>query len=244
VARVSVIAHRGMHCGVRENTLEAFATARELGCDGVELDVRVSSDGSVVIHHDPALSGGELIATMAAGELPSWLPGLDEALGVLEGMEVIVELKTDLWTDREIGAPVAGFELAQRAARIVASHLGNERRETRVTFSSLNPSLALEARRVSATTRKPTGAAWVIPALLVGSRKVLDLVREASAKGLDACHFEQDLIDEQTCASCHDLGMSVAAWTVNDAERMASLAARGIDAIITDEPRKALDVRA
>ena len=45
---MAVQAHRGSpdpgH-GVRENTLEAFLRARELGADGVELDVRMTSDG-------------------------------------------------------------------------------------------------------------------------------------------------------------------------------------------------------
>ena len=50
-----VLGHRGAS-GLRpENTLAAFALARDLGVDGLEFDVRMSADGVPVVHHDPTL---------------------------------------------------------------------------------------------------------------------------------------------------------------------------------------------
>ena len=46
------IAHRGGAQLMPENTLAAFADALARGCDGVELDVQISRDGAVVVHHD------------------------------------------------------------------------------------------------------------------------------------------------------------------------------------------------
>ena len=52
------IAHRG-GAGLRpENTLAAFADAMARGCDGAELDVQLSADGVVVVHHDFRLNPG------------------------------------------------------------------------------------------------------------------------------------------------------------------------------------------
>lgn len=48
-----VVAHRGASSIAPENTLEAFAMAIELGADVVELDVRRSTEGGLVISHDP-----------------------------------------------------------------------------------------------------------------------------------------------------------------------------------------------
>ena len=45
-------AHRGYSGKYPENTLLAFEKALEAGCDGIELDVHLSSDGEVVIIHD------------------------------------------------------------------------------------------------------------------------------------------------------------------------------------------------
>ena len=47
-----ILAHRGASGYAPENTLEAFALAAELGADGVELDVHLTSDGEMVVIHD------------------------------------------------------------------------------------------------------------------------------------------------------------------------------------------------
>lgn len=55
-ARPRVLAHRG-GAGLRvENTLAAFAHAMDCGADGSELDVRLTADGEVVVHHDSRLN--------------------------------------------------------------------------------------------------------------------------------------------------------------------------------------------
>ncbi len=53
-----LIAHRGGIALRVENTLAAFANAIELGADGAELDVHLTRDGEVVVHHDDALDPG------------------------------------------------------------------------------------------------------------------------------------------------------------------------------------------
>jgi len=53
--RVSRIAHRGNSYASLENTLDAFASAMEIGCDWLELDVRTTRDGRVVVLHDETL---------------------------------------------------------------------------------------------------------------------------------------------------------------------------------------------
>jgi glycerophosphoryl diester phosphodiesterase len=55
---MQVIAHRGASKAERENTVAAFRLAASMGADAVELDVRRSRDGVLVVHHD-AHRGGE-----------------------------------------------------------------------------------------------------------------------------------------------------------------------------------------
>ena len=50
------IAHRGGSGLWPENTIEAFRNAIDLGADGLELDVHLSRDGVLVVHHDEALN--------------------------------------------------------------------------------------------------------------------------------------------------------------------------------------------
>lgn len=49
---VKVIAHRGYSEKYPENTLSAFRAALELGSDAVELDVHLTQDGELIVHHD------------------------------------------------------------------------------------------------------------------------------------------------------------------------------------------------
>jgi glycerophosphoryl diester phosphodiesterase len=49
---VYVIAHRGAHQGIPENTLAAYRRAIDLGCDFVEVDLRTTSDGEIVSIHN------------------------------------------------------------------------------------------------------------------------------------------------------------------------------------------------
>ncbi len=55
--RVYVIAHRGAHQGIPENTLAAYEKAIELGCDFVEIDVRTTKDGKFVSVHNREIDG-------------------------------------------------------------------------------------------------------------------------------------------------------------------------------------------
>ena len=50
-----MFAHRGGAALGPENTLAAFDQGLALGSDGLELDVRLSRDGVVVVHHDSSL---------------------------------------------------------------------------------------------------------------------------------------------------------------------------------------------
>lgn len=52
---IYVIAHRGVHTGIPENSLPAYAKAIELGCDFVEIDVRRTKDGHFVSIHNPKI---------------------------------------------------------------------------------------------------------------------------------------------------------------------------------------------
>lgn len=52
---IYVIAHRGAHDGIPENTLAAYEKAIELGCDFVEVDIRTTKDGKFVSVHNATI---------------------------------------------------------------------------------------------------------------------------------------------------------------------------------------------
>jgi glycerophosphoryl diester phosphodiesterase len=113
--RVVVVAHRGAHAAAPENSLAAIRRAMEIGCDYVELDVRETRDGALVLMHDGKVDrmtdGTGEIAAMTLAEVrklgfearPEWgrdwsgekVPTFDEALEECRGkMKVYVDNKT------------------------------------------------------------------------------------------------------------------------------------------------------
>src|SRR4051812_30807296 len=89
----AVIGHRGASADFVENSVEAFRGAYAQGADWVELDVRVSRDGNLVVHHDSKLADGRLIAATDRVEIPTGVPSLVDALDACRPMGVNVEIK-------------------------------------------------------------------------------------------------------------------------------------------------------
>src|SRR5208282_1437118 len=153
----AVQAHRGSPdpgSGVRENTIEAFARARSLGADGVELDVRLTSDGGLAVHHDPTIAGLGPVAEVTVAALPPHVPLLADALAVCDGMTVNVEIKND---------PVQpGYDPAETVAALTATAIAEAGWTDRVIVSSFQ---ANTLRAVQADdSRLRLGALWRVMA--------------------------------------------------------------------------------
>ena len=229
----AVQAHRGspdLSSGVRENTLDAFARARALGADGVELDVRLTADGGLAVHHDPVVEGVGPIGELATSELPVHIPLLAEALEACDGLVVNIEVKN---LPHE-----PGFDPTDRAAREVVALVEASGR-TESAFVSSFWSGALAAVRSSGSAL-PTGL------LVVSSFDPLASIAAAADLGCAAVHLPVGLVDGPTVATAHAAGLAVAAWTVSDEVTLTAVLGAGVDTVITDDvamARQAVDRR-
>ena len=92
-----LLAHRGYHASVPENTMAAFAAALALGVDGIETDVRLSADGELVIMHDRVTPRRRAVAELTHREIEHdvghAVPTLAEVLDAFPGMVWNVEIK-------------------------------------------------------------------------------------------------------------------------------------------------------
>ena len=215
----NVIAHRGAREAAEENTLHAFRLAREFGADWVELDVRRSSDGVAIVHHDACLPDGRMVRELEYDELPESVPSLAEALEECEGMGVNIEIKNlrndpDYDEDHLVSEAVAG---------LVQAYLGPER----VLVSSFN---------IDALDRLHEVAPTIPLALLFDIGDPGSTIDRALAHGMSAIHPYDPLVDATIVDWAHAAGLQVNVWTVNDPDRMAELVAMGVDGICTDVP--------
>jgi len=75
------------------NSRDSFGRVRESGADGVELDVRMMADRSLVVIHDHVFPDGRPVATTNASDRPGRVLLLDEALDLCFGLIVNIEIK-------------------------------------------------------------------------------------------------------------------------------------------------------
>lgn len=216
---MQVIAHRGSgpHGPEPENTLSAFDAARRLGADGVELDVRRSGDGSLVVVHDAALRDGRLVCDVPRHALPSDIPSLEEAIEACAGLFLNLEVK-NLPSDPDFDP---SEDVARRSA-VVLSRTGG----------------TLAGSVLSSFSRAALAAVGdVAPAL---ERALLsafgsNLVEEAVADGLGGIHPHDALVTGDLVARARAAHLAVRAWTVDDPGRVSHLGDLGLDAVITNE---------
>lgn len=116
-----VIAHRGVHVVVPENTLAAFEAAVALGANGIETDVRISLDGLPVLIHNRVIASGQPVADLTRREIEQTVghevPTLDEALEQFSGVLWNVEIKTT----NALSSVIRVLEKHQAGHRIVVT---------------------------------------------------------------------------------------------------------------------------
>jgi glycerophosphoryl diester phosphodiesterase len=218
-----VIAHRGAWGLAPQNSLAAFEEAVQLGCDAVELDVRRTLDGRVVVVHD-ARAGVRPIAKLTHEQVQSrprhrHLPALEEVLDLIAGrIGVDVELKED------------GY--VEQAMAIVKRRLAPEQ----YVVTSFRDSVLPTVKRTAPATR--TGL------LLSPHRHLGQLRRRVAHTQVDfvAPHARLARAGLLAWATAHELPCWI--WTVND-RRALRLLGRDprIAAVITDRPGRALQQR-
>ena len=199
-----------------ENSIPAFHRAIELGAEAIELDVHATSDGTVVVHHDPIVSANGLarhrIAELTDDELRKFrleqdveIPTLAAVLDAIGGdITVYVEIKAQsieplvVRVIRESGAKCAVHSFDHRIVKTVKS-----------IFPAMRTGVLQNARPV-------------------------DPVASLLAVGAEDLWQEVSFIDEDLVARAHAVNARVIAWTANDAEEWETLKRIGVDGICTD----------
>ena len=220
---VTVYAHRGASVAERENTVAAFRRARELGADGVELDVRRAADGALVVHHDAHLADGRAIHELRAADLPPEVPLLDAALDACAGMVVNVEIKN--WPQDVDFDP--GQALVPPVLEACRGH--------DVLISSFNIATVDRVRELDASV--PT--AWLV-SFAPDRDRAGRLVEMCRRHGHEVLHPHELAVDAHLLGLCRAAGIAVNTWTVDDPARMRVLADLGVDGIVTNVPDVAL----
>lgn len=235
-----IFAHRGASGYAPENTMPAFELAVEQGADGIELDVQMTRDGELVVIHDETINrtsnGDGWVKDYTLKELREisfdngmteyqgvQIPLLKEVLGYLQGKEtcVNIELKTGIYWYPDI---------EEKTLELVAEN-GMEKR---VLYSSFNHYSVQKIRALNPEAE----TAYLY------SDVILDVEKYAARTHVDGIHPALYHIKMGDFAKKYqESGLKVRIWTVNEAEDLKKLMEEGWEAVITNYPDRAVQVR-
>jgi glycerophosphoryl diester phosphodiesterase len=205
--------------------MAAFANGLATGADGIELDVRLSRDGVVVVHHDETVdrttAGHGAVASMTALELARLdVPALADVLSGFRETRVIVEMKTNT---SELASAVVGVVLQAGAAERVC--LGSFGQRVLNAARSLEPAIATSAAREE--VRWALYRSWVRRPSYGAAYAGFQVPERAGTT---------QVVSRRFVDVAHRAGLGVHVWTINDERDARRLLSWGIDAIITDRP--------
>lgn len=237
-AGVLVYAHRGASGYAPENTMSAFRKAVELGCHGIECDVQMTKDGSLVICHDETLDrttdGKGFLKDLNFDELREldaggWfdaefknekIPRLRELLRLVKekGLLLNIEIKSGIvqypGIEQKVMAEVEAFGL-----------------ESRVIISSFNHYAVKKCKELNPSVK--TGILY-----MEGLYEPWNYMKTLDC---ECAHpFYMALVPE-IAKGLKTRGHIINVFTVNDGRAAAGLANMGVDGIITNYPDKVLE---
>lgn len=221
--RSLILAHRGDHREAPENSLAAFRALGALGVDGVELDVQLTAEGVPIVAHESAIGGlrFDALELDSIRELQGEPPAEDLRISTLE--EVLAVLADGLLVNFELKSP--------EVVPILISLLRDTHARCRLVVTSFHAEALLAVRR-----KAPEVATGLVSGLHVSDQ--LSRVREAHA---DVISLYWRLATPALVDRLQDAGVAVYVWTVNSDVALRQMLELGVDAIITDEPRRALE---
>ena len=214
---LTIIAHCGACTTVADNSFEALTLAVDEGADMIELDLRRTADGHVVVIHDATtyrmMNGGGTIDRMTLDEVQALrgphgerIATLAEALAL--PVPIIHEFKVTGIEDELVAA------IADRPDDIVSSF----------DHSSLDRVRAL-------APRVKIGYLWF-------TNDWPSVLAKAAAAGAYSVHPSNYEVCPELVEMARSLGLKVYVWSVGDALRAAVLREWGVDGIMTYTPRQ------
>jgi glycerophosphoryl diester phosphodiesterase len=244
---VKRIGHKGADLIRPGNTLESFEAAVDAGAEMIELDV---------LRPKAEFGDGADWRRAAAGPVADGAPPLLVAHDWGDAARRD-PMRLDQAMDAFTRPPLDGvaidcdLKIAGRENEVIAT-LRERGLNGRAQISTMEPSSLVALRELDPeiplgwtlpkVTRDWNAMAWARPVVAAGlvslrarlPRLVRRRARELAINSIWAYH---PVVTRRLVETCHDVGLELIAWTIDDLARMRALAAMGVDGICTNDPR-------
>jgi glycerophosphoryl diester phosphodiesterase len=213
-----IIAHRGASAYAQENTLNAFDLAFKFGATWLETDIQRSKDGVLVLYHDYILKNGKKIKNCNYNYLKKFnVPTLADLLKITpEKFTLNLEIKND----DNIYPNIEKQILAEL-------NLAKNIKKEQILISSFDISTLQKIRALDSKIN--------IGVLTRNFEVKIPLSLKAKSVNISAKRVTKNIIK-----ICHENGLKVLVYTVNDLQIYRKLKSWGTDGIFSDNPVLAL----
>ena len=250
-----IIAHRGASFHAPENTLAAFRRAIDAGADGVEFDVRLARDGTLVVIHDETLSRTALrpgkISDFTSDELNqidvgSWfnakypkrsnpafagetIPMLAQAMQLFQSFDglIYIELKE-------------GEDDPGSLSEAVCEIISKSPQRSRIIVKSFKLALIPEIKQNLPHVQTAALFAPTIMGYLHGWKHIVETAREYGADQLSLHH---SLASRKLVSLASELKMPTTIWTLDNPAWLKRGRSLGVRALVTNDPSRMLSAR-
>ncbi len=232
--KVTITAHRGDSTKAPENTLAAFQLALDNGADVIELDVRETADGEIVIMHDENLRRtcgvDKKVGKLTYEELLEYSPTAnykgsnkdefaDEKIPTLREAIELVGDKAKLNIELKPASTDKGF--AKKVVAIIQEYNYYDN----CVVASLNYGSIKKIKVID-----PNITTVYVMALAMGDFYDLECADAFSIKGR---YINNDVVRQ-----AHKRGKQVYAWTIDDKSVLENMMLMNVDSIITNKPKE------
>ncbi len=251
-----IIGHRGASTVAPENTLAAFTQALSTGADGIELDVRLASDGVPVVIHDATLRRTGLMRgsiyrldskQLVQVDVGTWFnqarPELARAEYIEERIPTLAQvfdlcrnMTGTIYVEMKSESDGTGKDLALAVAKVVKAYKFHDRA---VVISFSLPAVA-SIKKIDSSIR--TGALFGSTQLAHKNSRENILAATADC-GAEELVLNRLLVRRKFVEKAHEANLPVVVWTVDDANWVKRARRLKLRVLMTNHPAKLLTAR-
>lgn len=242
MAKCKVISHRGANLDAPQNTIPAFVRSLEIGVDGFETDIHLSSDGVPVVCHnytiDDTSNGKGEVKSMTYEELRSYdfgswfsdkfkgtkIPSVEEFLTLCETADIEI-------MNIEIKPPLDGdMSIVAKTIEAVKAHGLFDK----LLISSFSADVLVECKKVDPECK--TGYLYAPNKKHSYTHMLFGYVEFAKKIKADYLHPHFLSVNRRYVRRLHENGIGINVWTVDKEKTARKLLKLGVDGIITNDP--------
>ena len=229
----ALVGHRGARGEAPENTLASFQVAIEAGVTEMELDVRLSSDGQLIVLHDSDITRTTGMqgnvrqftrAQLGVMDARRNTPGWHSPTGIPSLQEVVDLCGPQMRFQFEVKG--ADRAVLHQLAHHLTHMIHEQQLQSRVVVTSSHTGFL----RMMATMAPDIERGYVC------EYRYLQPTRRAQGLGCSWLIAHYSLVTPALMRRARKRGLKVSVWTVNDLTEADRLTRLNVDSIITDYP--------